>query len=51
MTMKVYGLQLPEGQGLHGHNGMARTAGEGYIIPAVQVQALVRGQSINLHSA
>ena len=36
-TMKVYGL--PEGQGLD-----RRNAGEGNIIPAVQV--LARGQSI-----
>ena len=45
--MKVYGL--PEGQGLELRNDMAQAAGEGHIIPAVQ--ALVLGQSINIHSA
>ena len=45
--MKVYGL--PSGQGLDCWNDMARAAGEGHIIPAVQALAL--GQSMNLHSA
>ena len=44
--MKVYGL--PEGQGLDCRNDMARAAGEGHIIPAVQI--LVQGQSIYFHS-
>ena len=42
--MKVY--WLPEGQGQDHRNDMARAAGEGHIIPALQ--ALARGQSINL---
>ena len=45
-TMKVYGLPL--GQGLGRLNDMARIAGEGHV-PVVQ--ALARGQSIDLHSA
>ena len=45
--MKVYGL--PEDQGLDRRVDMARATGEDHINPAVQ--ALARGQSINLHSA
>ena len=39
----------PSRQGLDRRNDMTRAAGEGHIILAVQ--ALARGQSINLHRA
>ena len=45
-TMKVYGL--PQGQGLDHRNDMTLACSLGHIIPAVQ--ALARGQSINIHS-
>ena len=45
--MKVNGL--PAGQGLDLRNDIARAASEIHIIPVVQ--ALARGQSINLHRA
>ena len=46
-TFKVYGL--PKGQGLDRRVDMAGAIGEGHINPAVQ--ALARGQAINLDSA
>ena len=45
--MKVYGL--PSDQGLDRRIDMTLACDMGHIIPAVQ--ALIRGQSINLHSA